>query len=186
MSQCTWGYFAAFIAMLCVACGDSSDGNTENSPGSSGTFGTYDPCALLTQADSEAAVGIPLKNTRHDTKWVNPIGQKICYYEDASGSDMKLAQMSLNEQNGMQYNRTVEAFFAEYKAGVASVKPIAGLGDDAFYGGAGLKAGAGVTTLIKAKGVMMTILVGLGTGNDDEEAHIRIETDLTRKAINRL
>ncbi|MFA4874225.1 MAG: DUF3558 family protein, partial [bacterium] len=153
----------------------------------------YDPCALVTQAEAEAALGIALKISKHETTPPsgNPLGQKICYYEDASGKEMKFVQISINEgalfvDNLKQSNYGVAELYKGVKDAIQNAVAVPGVGDDAVYGGSGLKLGAGVTTLVKAKGVMMNVTVGLGLGNTDDDAHIKMEKDLALKAVARL
>jgi len=50
----------------------------------------------------------------------------------------------------------------------------------------GRKAGAGLHVLLKSKGVLLDIQVGLGFGNTDMQKHIEIEKSLAHKVIQRL
>lgn len=179
----TRSLLVAMVPLALLACSDdSSDPGQANGSG----FKKYDPCVLVSQAEAEAALGITLKATRHDTDAVNATGQKICYYEDAASSDMKFVQISINEQASMTGSLTAEQLYGSMKSGLTSPTAVTGVGDDAYYGGSGLKLGAGVTTLVKAKGVVINLMVGLGTGNTDDNAHMTMEKDLALKAIARL
>jgi hypothetical protein len=81
---------------------------------------------------------------------------------------------------------TAEKLYASCKSGLDNPLEISDVGDEAFYGGSGPTLGAGLTTLIKSKGIMMTVTVGLGMGNNDQAAHISIEKTLAMQAIAKL
>ncbi len=169
-------YFPVFLVMLCLACSGSSSPADEPK--------NYDPCELISLSEAEAALGVSLEKTRHDTKPINAVGQKICYYEHVS--DMKFVQISINEQASMTNGMAVEKLYASCKSGLDNPLEISSVGDEAFYGGSGLTLGAGLTTLVKSKGIMMTVTVGLGTENNDQAAHISIEKTLAMQAIAKL
>lgn len=167
---------------LSLGCGDDS-----SDPAQTPAAGKkYDPCVLLTQQDAETALSQTLKNTKHNTEAINATGQKICYYEETSGTTMVFAQLSLNEQASMTNGMSAEQLYETMKAAVTAPTTVAGVGDEAYYGGSGLKLGAGLTTLVKSKGVVINVMVGLGTGNTDEAAHLAMEKELTLDAISRL
>lgn len=150
------------------------------------TAASYDPCILLTEEDVIKALNVPTaKNARHDTE-ANQIGQKICFY-DADEDDMMSAQLSITNSADMKnVALSLESLFINEKTLLDSIQEINGIGDDAYYGGSGLKLGSGLHVLVKNKGVKFTVSVGLGFGNDDDKTHIRIEKELAEKIIARL
>lgn len=149
---------ALCASSLSIACSDDSAAPAGTPSDSSKK---YDPCVLLTQQDAETSLGKTVKNTKHDVEAINATGQKLCYYEETSGTTMVFAQLSLNEQASMTNGMSAEQLYEAMKAGVTAPTAVTGVGDEAYYGGSGLKLGAGVTTLVKSKGVVINVMVGL-------------------------
>jgi len=171
------------LSILACACSSDESGASETNQS---LYKKYDPCALVTQAEAEAALGVKVLIDRHDTETTSPIGNKICYYNIATEDDMKFVQIAINEQASMTNGLTAESLYKSTKDLLGTTTAVAGVGDDAYYGGSGLKAGAGLTALIASKGVTINLMVGLGKGNTDEAAHIALEKTLALKAISRL
>lgn len=152
---------------------------------------SFDPCELVTQADAEAALGVKLGIDRHDVEPANATGQKICMYGDASGQEMKFVQISLQSEADMSKSFTssgqgAATLFDNLKTYTDDPAEIPGVGSAAFFGGSGLKPGAGLTVLTRDKRAIINITVGLGRGNQDRQAHIDIEKSLAQKALGRM
>lgn len=168
----------------------SQSTTTSVSVASTGGGKVYDPCELLTEQDvKEVFPGSTPKITKHDTK-PNAVGQKICYYS-ASEEDMKFVQLSVVSTSAISERlrangQTAEKLYADEKKLVTDVTNILDLGDDAYFGGNGLKLGAGMHVLSKAKETQFTIDVGLGFGNAEAQPHIDIEKTLSQKVLGRL
>ncbi len=143
---------------------------------------SYDPCELIKTSDIQAFFPDKQANiTKHDTKPVNPLGQKICYWS-LSDTDMFFVQLSISSDDDAKAMK-VNKQFENNKQFIDGVKTIEGLGDSAYYGGSGLKLGAGLHVLLKDKGIMFNIMIGLGRGNNDQQKHIDIEKKLAQKII---
>ncbi|MFH1060501.1 MAG: hypothetical protein V1797_17705 [Pseudomonadota bacterium] len=111
-----------------------------------------DPCALISQAEAAQALGQPLKAGKlHET--ANPLGQKICFYAGAQDAPpVRFVQISLVTSAGMQPALREQGYdaaklYADSRALVAEPQDVPGLGQAAFFGGGGLKAGAGLHVL---------------------------------------
>lgn len=145
---------------------------------------TYDPCEMLSMSDIEVLFpGSIIQITTHDKESANPLGTRRCFWEVPD--DMKFVQLSIStdaESKAMKVSRQFEG----NKAFIEGEKPITDVGDEAYYGGSGLKMGAGLHAIVKDKGVMLNVTVGLGRGNNDEQKHIEIETLLAKKVIEKL
>jgi hypothetical protein len=146
----------------------------------------HDPCDLIKVEDMQQYFpGQEIKITRHDAK-ANAVGQKICYWS-ASEAEMKFVQLSISSNADMKSGSVkVDELYENEKQMLDQTQPVSEIGDSAYYGGSGLKMGAGLHVLLKDKGVKLTIMVGLGTGNADDQKHIDIETALAKKVIERL
>jgi hypothetical protein len=166
--------------------------NTATSANVASTGGgkVYDPCELITEQDvKDVFPGATPKNTKHDTK-ANVVGQKICYYS-ASDEDMKFVQISVVSTSAISSKlrgsgQTAEKLYTDEKKLLSDVINIPDLGDDAYFGGNGLKFGAGIHVLAKDKDSEFNINVGLGVGNGDAQPHIDIEKALAQKVLDRL
>ena len=152
---------------------------------------SYDPCKLLTANDVKALFpGGEVKLSRHDEK-ANPIGIKICFYS-ASDTDQKFAQLAVTSAAdappAMLDNGSLRPVYDNERKllKAADLKEVPGLGDAAYYGGSGLRAGAGLHVLDDKHGVKIDISVGLGFGNDDAAQHVEMETAIAEKALTRL
>lgn len=145
----------------------------------------YDPCQMLEIKDIEEIFpGANIKITTHDTVPANPLGMKRCFW-DASADDMKFVQLTISSDAETKV-MAVDKQFENNRQFIVNAKSISGIGDEAYYGGSGLKAGAGLHVLLKNKGVLLGVQVGLGFGNTDVQKHIEIEKSLAHKVIQRL
>lgn len=152
---------------------------------------SYDPCDLLTASDMEELFpGGTITLDRHDTEG-NPIGMKICFYS-ASEDDMKFAQLAVmtaaEAPSGIVEGNSLKPLYDSERAmlNASDIQEVTGLGDAAYYGGSGLKAGAGLHVLENTHGVKIDLTVGLGIGNTDQDEHVRIEKIMAEKALSRL
>ena len=143
-----------------------------------------DPCSLVTLAEAEAALGQAVQppETR---KTNNPLGQAICFYATAGEHKLRFVQLSLVRTQGMtaqmrQQGYTAARLFQDTKALVENPQEVAGLGQAAFFGGSGLKAGAGLHVL--QGDAYLTITVASSDGEHDL-AQAKL---LAAKALSRL
>ncbi len=147
---------------------------------------SYDPCELLTASDVEAEFsGKTATNSQHD-KEANVVGQKICFY-DLDPDEMIFAQLAItNGPDIKAAGQTAKSLYDGVKDFAEEVNPVQGLGTEAYYGGSGLTPGAGLHVYVAEKDVFFDVTVGLGFGNDDDNAHLEIEKSLAEKVINKL
>lgn len=152
---------------------------------------SYDPCDLLTTADVQGLFpGNTITLDQHDTE-PNPVGMKICFYS-ASDDDMKFAQLAVTNvadaPSGIVDGKSLRPLYDSELGFLepADIQEVTGLGNAAYYGGSGLKPGAGLHVLSDAHGVKLDISVGLGFGNDDQSAHLNMEKAIAKKALSRL
>lgn len=149
-----------------------------------GSSKIYDPCELLTTEDIQTIFPKSIiKRTTHDLKPANPLGIRRCFWE-ADGEDMKFVQLIIASDE--EARMKVADQFANNKEFIEHVEPVEGIGDESYYGGSGLKAGAGLHVLLRSKGVLLGVMVGLGFGNSDKQKHIEIEKSLAIKAIEKI
>ncbi len=172
------------LAALLSAC-SSSDSDT-----SAVTRGGFNSCDLLTTADiQEFFPGASVKITKQGDTPVEAIGQRICFY-DLSEDDMIFVQTALARtadmgQRLIKAGRTAGKNYRAEKDIMDNPEKVSGIGMDAWYGGSGLRVGAGLHVLID-ENTALTVTVGLGKGNSDKEAHLKIEKALAEKIIEKL
>ena len=194
MTNISIRFLVAFgLVIFFVACSndDSSNSKDENAT-SIGTTNSqdismkvYDPCEMLTSKDiQEIFPEASIKITTHDMKPANPLGMRRCFWE-ASEDDMKFVQLTISSDSESEAMKVDEQFENNRKY-IQNVKSVSGVGDGAYYGGSGLKAGAGLHALVKNKGVLLGVQVGLGFGNKDEQKHLNIEKSIAEKVIQKL
>ncbi len=154
-----------------------------------GTAG-FNLCDKLTESDiREFFPDAPIKITNQGDKVFDTLGTRKCFYELSDG-DMIFIQTVLMRTRDMkpslqEEGRTAEGNYLATKEYVENLIPVEGLGKDAYYGGSGLKMGAGLHVLLD-KDTCLSVSVGLGRGNDDDQAHLRIEKALAERIISRL
>jgi len=116
--------------------------------------GTLDPCSLLTKADATAAIGEPAKDGEHPKKVVSdPLGIAICFFGAASPTSVASAQILVVQNGGIdekvrKSGMNVKRIFEESKRlSDSAVKPVSGVGDDAFLNGLKIEVLKGDTHL---------------------------------------
>jgi len=131
----------------------------------------------------------PITITKHGDEASDALGRRECFYS-LSDNDMKFIQISLNRTQDMspslqKQGRTVEGNYLLNKKYVENPITIKDLGKEAYYGGSGLKPFAGLNILLD-KDTALSVNVGLGRNNDNDQAHIEVEKALAKKIISRL
>ena len=155
----------------------------ELSVASSEAGALVDPAMLVTKADVEAVLGAAVKDPKVTT---NPMGQKTVFYSPAAeGTKVRYVQISLNQTAAMPERMTKNGMsaprlFADTAKMLSDLKEVPGLGDKAFWGGSGLKPGAGLHVL---KGhAYFAVDVALG----NEQACRQAAEKLARQALSRM
>lgn len=158
-----------FSALFLVGCGGEQDTASDNNANNSSAL--VDPTQLLTKQEAEEILGEPVKEAKVNS---NPIGQQILFYEPVNETaSMRYVQLSVNQTAAMpeamrESGSSAATLFADAKTLLEQAETVSGLGDDAFWGGSGLAAGAGLHIL---KGdVYFTIDAALGNDVASREA----------------
>lgn len=130
------------LCCLIAAAGCSPAGNpevTDDSTSASNGGGITDPCALITGAEVEAALGEPVNEPECDDA-PNQVGQMICLYETESSS--RFVQISVLDTVNMpqtlrDQGQSAVTIYRTTRENV-SIEEIPGIGDEAFWGVPGL------------------------------------------------
>ena len=169
---------AALLLAGAAACGDDEE------PASSPAGGVLNPCMLISQEEAANALGGPVKAGELKGA-ANPLGQSICFYDGQAENSVRFVQISLVATQNMNANLRDSGYnaaklFKDSKKLLGQPQKVGGLGDEAFWGGSGLKAGAGLHVL--GKDAYLNITVASGNDKRDLEA----AKTLAEKALERL
>lgn len=169
------------VLLFAAGCGGSGKpGSPQGDSGSKETTakGLVDPGTLLTKAEAEAFLGEPVKDPDlKDTK--NPLGQKICFYAPVSDTAARFIQLSLVQNEGMSKSQrdsgyTVKQLYEDTKKNLTDAKPVAGIGDDAFWGTNGLH-------ILKGN-----VYLNISVGNSSKPESLELAKKVAEKALPRL
>ncbi len=137
-------------------------------------------CDFIDQATAQQILGLPVK-AQPKTNGPNPIGQTTCFYEPTDDSLMRFVQISFTfPPEKMRAHMSADKLYDNSRQMVDSAEDISGIGDKAFWGGTGMKMGAGLTVL---KGqYMFNVMIAVG----DEAKSKALSMDLAKKIAAKL
>jgi len=197
--RCFYLFLSVFLITFCGCSSSQSESPSAKSKHKEVTktfqehkeAGTgFNSCTLLTEADiHEFFPNAIIKITKQGNMSNEALGSRVCFYE-LSEDDMVFVQTIIYRTADMAQDlkdqgRTVEENYLLNKKYVDNLSPVKGIGKDAYFGGIGLKAFGGLNVLIDADHAL-NVTVGLGRGNDDINAHLKIEKVLAQKMMSRL
>ncbi|MCL4441425.1 MAG: DUF3558 domain-containing protein [Firmicutes bacterium] len=169
------------VLLLAAGCGGSGKAGAPqgDAGGAKETArGLVDPCALLTRAEVEAALGEQVKEPEFkDSK--NPLGQKLCFYAPVSEKADRFIQLSVVQNGGMAKNLreqgyNVEQLYRDTKKNFADATPVPGIGDEAFWGTSGLH-------ILKGN-----VYLNISPGNTSKPENLELAKRLAGIALSRL
>jgi hypothetical protein len=172
--------FLACCLLAFAGCGKSPSVTSGTQGKSTGTQQTtkdkIDPCALITRAEAEAALGEPVGEPECDTA-VSPTGQALCVY--SSTTSERFVQISVTETGAMAETLRVQGESAAtiYRTTRDNFEPVTevpGIGDDAFWDVPGLHVLKGDVYLI------------IAVGNTDDPENLELAQSLAEIAVPRL
>jgi hypothetical protein len=113
-----------------------------------------DPCTLLTKAEAAAALGEPMKDGEYPKKVVNdPLGISSCFFSAVAPTSISMADVQVIQNGTMdekvrKQGMNAKKIFEEAKRLTdGPVKPVSGVGDEAFLDGMGIRVLKGDTHL---------------------------------------
>lgn len=159
-----------FIAIIIAGCagGSKEVGSNDGASPKVSQSQLYNAEDLLSREDAESileeAVGDPEITE-------SPVGSVCFYSPQVDGLQVRFVQISLHQTraftDAMQSNGyTAAQLYDDSLALLEDTQPIEGLGKDAFWGGSGLQAGAGLHVL-QNDDLYFSISVGLGNDEDN-------------------
>lgn len=137
--------------------------------------GGMNACELITQAEAQAALGMPVKKGK--LSGPNPMGQTVCFFDTNQDTRVRLVQISLLP---VTKGRDAKELFKQFTAFLSSPQPVANLGDEAMWGGSGLKMGSGLH--LRQGQNILNVIVASG----DQKRNLEQAKLLAQKALKRL
>lgn len=129
-------------------------------------------CDLIDQATAQQILDMGIK-AQPKTTGPNAIGQTTCFYEPTDDSVMRFVQVSLTfPPEKMRQHMDAVKLYANSRGMVDGAEDISGVGDKAFWGGTGMKMGAGLTVL---KGqYMFNVMIAVGDEVKSKDESIKL------------
>lgn len=102
-------------------------------------------CDYLSKADVESVMGAMVGEVVRQA--ANPLGQTICYFDMTTGTKMRFAQVQMVRSAWASHDWTAGSLFENNMSYLSDKQEISGVGDKAYWGGSGIKLGAGLHVL---------------------------------------
>ena len=103
-------------------------------------------CGLITQAEAAQYLGMAVEPGK--ARGPNPIGQTFCFFSGKTDKAVRYVQLTLTlPPPKMRKNMPSARIFASGRDMNANARPVEGLGQKAYWGGSGMKLGAGLHVL---------------------------------------
>jgi hypothetical protein len=115
-------------------------------PGSA--FAGSHACDYLTKSMVEEVMGTTAANPEAHS--ANPMGQTICFYDLPDAGGMQFAQVQMVRSDWAKRSPTkfkIDELFTNNMSYLEGLVEVDGIGQKAYWGGAGLKMGAGLHVL---------------------------------------
>jgi hypothetical protein len=118
-------------------------------------------CDYLTAAEASQVTGLQFAAPQRQP--ANPLGQSICFFDPQPAKGMRFVQLQLVTSSSPELKDkgfTAESLYDNNTGFMDGAQPVAGLGDKAVWGGAGMKMGAGLH--VYARGAYFVVLSQAG------------------------
>lgn len=102
-------------------------------------------CDYLSKADVESVMGAVVGEVVRQA--ANPMGQSICFFDIPAGTKMRFAQVQMVRSAWASHGWTADSLFDNNMSYLSDKQEISGVGDKAYWGGSGMKLGAGLHVL---------------------------------------
>lgn len=145
--------------------------------------GKVNPCALVTKAEAEAAIGEPVDDGQVKDG-AAPLGQTICWYGASAEISTGFVQISVVQNDAMapelkKRSYTAKQLFTDTRAAYTGAAPLTGIGDDAFLG-------RGEVQVLKGDVQMSIMAASKRLGDPTATATTDALTTLARSAVTRI
>lgn len=143
-----------------------------------------DPCSLLMPDEIEDELGISLGESSFEAA-DNPIGEMICIFHGVDDGDFPVVRLVVVFNEGMEAflrenGYTVDHLYAGRNVSDRYTKPVADIGDEAFWGGSGVELWNGLHVLL------WDVYLQIDVNSGDEKTDLEAAQKLAIIALERL
>jgi len=143
-----------------------------------------DPCSLLMLEEIEDELGIQLGESSFEVT-DDPIGEMICTFHGADEGDLPVVRLVVVFNEGMkpflrQNGYSVGHLYAGRNVSDRYTKPVADIGDEAFWGGSGVELWNGLHVLL------WDVYLQINVNSGDEGNDLKAAQNLALIALERL
>ena len=124
-------------------------------------------CAYL--AKHEVATVLGMAASDGEAQPANPMGQSTCFFPVSDNLPMRFAQLQMVRDEWAAHvsgRWTAASLFANNMGYLDNLREVTGLGEKAYWGGSGLKMGAGLHVL--SQDAYFTVQVAIGSDDDNQ------------------
>jgi len=106
-------------------------------------------CDYLSKDEVKMVMGVDIGEVKHQP--ANPMGQSVCFFDIPSDTAVRFAQLQMFRTGwGKKVGQwDAPSLFKNNMSYLDSLQEISGIGEKAYWGGSGLKLGAGLHVLYK-------------------------------------
>jgi len=106
-------------------------------------------CDYLSKDEVKMVLGVDIGEVKHQP--ANPMGQSVCFFDIPSDTAVRFAQLQMFRTGWGKKGGPWDAssLFKNNMSYLDSLQEISGIGEKAYWGGSGLKLGAGLHVLLK-------------------------------------
>ncbi|MCM2286720.1 MAG: hypothetical protein NDI81_18185 [Desulfobacula sp.] len=105
-------------------------------------------CDYLTKDEVQTVMGTGIGEIKAPP--ANPMGQSVCFFDIPSDTAVRFAQLQMFRTGWAKGKKwTAKSLFENNMSFLDSLQEIPGIGEKAYWGGSGLKLGAGLHVLYK-------------------------------------
>lgn len=159
---------AVILAMLLLSVSSALCANTH-------------ACDFIKKDEIEKIIGTAVSEPQQQVS--NPMGQNICVFDIPESKGLGLIQVQMLRtqwaKKAGKEGLTAPTLFENSMSYLEDLKEVDGLGEKAYWGGTGIKIGAGLHVL--TKDTFMTIMVEVGDAEVSFEKAREIATLILRK-----
>ncbi|OQX08063.1 MAG: hypothetical protein BWK76_24035 [Desulfobulbaceae bacterium A2] len=122
-------------------------------------------CDYLSKNEVKMVMGVDIGEVKHQP--ANPMGQSICFFDIPSDTVVRFAQLQMFQTGwGKRVGQwDAPSLFKNNMSHLDSLQEISGIGEKAYWGGSGLKLGAGLHVLYKDAFFTVQAATGDPAGN---------------------
>jgi hypothetical protein len=132
-------------------------------------------CDYLSKDEVESVMGVAVGEVERQA--ANPLGQSLCFFDIPAGMKLRFAQVQMVRSAWASHNWNARSLFENNMGYLSDKQEISGVGEKAYWGGSGMKLGAGLHVL--QKDVYFTVDAASG----DEQVNLQKAKELAARVL---